>query len=107
MKQLNSGDELLAVFEALAHPLRLKIIEQLTRQQQYVSQLARDVGISRPLLYLHLKKLEEANLIQGHSEILESGKAAKYYTLQPFDFDLNARLIAQLAPSLTLKKKKE
>ena len=41
MKQLNSGDELLAVFEALAHPLRLTIIEQLTRQQQYVNEITR------------------------------------------------------------------
>jgi len=107
MKCLNSGDELLAIFEALAHPLRLKIIEHLATEQHYVSQLARDLGISRPLLYLHLKKLEEANLVKGHSEILASGKAAKYFTLNTFDFAINAQLICQLAPSITMTKKKE
>ncbi len=49
-----------------------------TRNKFITCQLARDMGISRPLLYLHLKKLEEANLIQGHSEILESDETIKF-----------------------------
>ena len=46
---------------ALASPHRLRIIAALkTDGRNYVSQLAREVGIRRPLLPLHLQKLEEA-----------------------------------------------
>jgi len=105
MIHFNSGDELLLVLEALSNPQRLKIISVLSQRKQYVSQLARELGISRPLLYLHLQKLEEANLVSNDMEISESGKAMKYYMLNPFHFDISEQLIHELAPSLTIKKK--
>ena len=44
------GDELLALLVALAHPIRLRIVEALAGEPTYVSQLARDLDLSRPLL---------------------------------------------------------
>lgn len=105
MKDKLNGDELLEVLEALANPYRLKIIAILHKERQYVSQLARELGISRPLLYLHLKKLENALLVKGYHEISESGKSMKYYELNSFDITLNEPFIAQTASSLTLKRK--
>lgn len=105
MIPFNNGDELLVVLEALSNPHRLKIISILSGGKQYVSQLAREMGISRPLLYLHLQKLEEANLVRSDMEILESGKAAKYYTLNSFQLEINETIIRSLTPSLTMKKK--
>ncbi|MBK3494137.1 winged helix-turn-helix transcriptional regulator [Viridibacillus sp. YIM B01967] len=105
MIYFNSGDELLLVLEALSNQQRLKIIAVLSEGKQYVSQLARELGISRPLLYLHLQKLEEAKLVSSDMEILESGKAAKYYMLNPVQFEINEQMIHALAPSLTMKKK--
>lgn len=102
-----TGNELLTVLEALSNPFRLKIIAILHQERQYVSQLARELGISRPLLYLHLQKLEEAELIKGHHEISENGKAMKYYELNSFNLTLNAQFIAEKANSLTLKTKKD
>ena len=102
---LKNGDELLLLLEALSNPHRLKIISILSEGKQYVSQLAREMGISRPLLYLHLQKLEEANLVSSDLEILESSKAAKFYTLQAFNFELNEIIISQLAPTITAKKR--
>ena len=53
-----SADQLLAVLAALASPQRLRIVAALkSNGRNYVSQLAREVGISRPLLHLHLQKL--------------------------------------------------
>lgn len=105
MKYFKTGNELLKVLEALSNPYRLKIISILSQEKQYVSQLARELNISRPLLYLHLQKLEEANVIKSNMEILESGKAAKYYMLNSFEYNINAELIHTLIPSLTTKKK--
>lgn len=99
-------DDLLLVLEALSNPHRLKIIAVLSEGRQYVSELARLLGMSRPLLYLHLQKLEEANLVTSSMEILDSGKAAKFYMLNLFQFDLNEELIRQLATTVTVPKKK-
>src|SRR6476660_2309522 len=98
MIHFNNGDELLLVLEALSNPQRLKIIAVLSEGRQYVSELARELGISRPLLYLHLQKLEEANLVSSNLEILESGKTAKYYWLNTFQVDINEELIFNLIP---------
>lgn len=105
MKNFHSGDHLLTVLEALSNPHRLRIIAILSEGRQYVSQLARELGMSRPLLYLHLQKLEEAELVSGDMEILESGKSAKFYTLNTFQFELNEQLIHELTGTLTAKKK--
>lgn len=107
MKDNLLGDELLVILEALSNPYRLKIISILHEERQYVSQLARILGISRPLLYLHLQRLEEANLIKGQHEISESGKAMKYYELNAFQLTLNAELISEAVASLSVKNKKD
>lgn len=106
MEHFDTGDELLLVLEALSNPQRLKIISVLSEGRQYVSHLARELGISRPLLYLHLQKLEEANLVTTDMEILETGQAAKYYQLNHFQFELSETIIHKLSSSLTMKKKK-
>ncbi len=59
----------------------------------HVSELARRLGISRPLLYMHLDKLEKAGMVAGHLELSEDGKAMKYYELAPFDVRLTAETI--------------
>lgn len=80
-----SFERLLAIADALGNPHRLRIIAALAGGRNYVSELARQLGLSRPLLYMHLEKLEAAGLVQGHLELSEDGKAMKYYELQPFD----------------------
>lgn len=105
MKPITTGDDLLRFLEALSNPHRLRIVHQLSGGKQYVSELARALNMSRPLLYLHLQKLEEAQLVSAHMELLESGKAAKYYMLNDFHVLLNEQFITEMAPSLTLKNK--
>jgi predicted transcriptional regulator len=59
----------------------------------HVSELARRLGISRPLLYMHLDKLEKARMVTGQLELSEDGKAMKYYQLVPFEVRLTADTI--------------
>jgi DNA-binding transcriptional ArsR family regulator len=70
---------------AVAHPLRLRIIAELTGGRVHVSELARRLGMSRPLLYMHLDRLEKAGIVTGQLELSEDGKAMKYYALTPFE----------------------
>lgn len=104
-EKMSSGDELLALFEALANPHRLRIIAILTKGRQYVSQLAREAEMSRALLYMHLQKLEKAGMVKTEMEISEDGKAMKYYELVSFDFHITEQLIKEAVKTLTIKKK--
>jgi DNA-binding transcriptional ArsR family regulator len=70
---------------AIGHPLRLRIIAELASGRVHVSELARRLGMSRPLLYMHLDRLEKAGLVAGRLELSEDGKAMKYFELVPFE----------------------
>lgn len=97
-----NGNQLLAILAALANPHRLRIIAALASGgRNYVSQMAREIGISRPLLHLHLKKLEEAGLIVSTLELADDGKARNYFEVSNFDFPLTPAGIAEAAQSLT------
>ena len=102
-----SGDQLLAVLAALASPQRLRIVAALKSDgRNYVSQLAREVGISRPLLHLHLQKLEEAGLVTSQLELSGDGKALNYFEVVDFDFALTPSAIVKAARSLTASSTK-
>jgi DNA-binding transcriptional ArsR family regulator len=92
---LTSEAELLAILTAVANPLRLRVVAELSGGRVHVSELARRLGISRPLLYMHLDRLEKAGLVAGQLELSEDGKAMKYYELVPFELQLSAQLITE------------
>ena len=69
---LKKYEDYVNVFDALSHPARIKIIGILAEGRQYVSELARLVNISRPLLYMHLKKLEAARLVTSRDDRINS-----------------------------------
>ena len=74
---MTPGDRLLTVLSALDNPHRLRVLAALQAGgRNYVSQLAREIGISRPLLHLHLNKLEEAGLVTIEGRQLRKNAAA-------------------------------
>ena len=96
MEDLTSSG-LLGILSALANPHRLQILAALTNETNYVSQLAREIGISRPLLIMHLKRLEDAGLVTSKLELSEDGKAMRYYQINEFDLRLSPEFISTLA----------
>ncbi len=100
---LKKYEDYINVFDALSHPARIKIIGILAEGRQYVSELARLVNISRPLLYMHLKKLETARLVTSAMEISESGKAMKYYTLEDFELQVTKELLNELSQNIIIE----
>jgi DNA-binding transcriptional ArsR family regulator len=95
------GDQLLLALSALANPHRLRVIAALAGGSTYVSQLARDLRLSRPLLHMHLQRLEAAGLVEGHIEVSDDGKAMRYYAVTDFALRLDAAAIAVAAQTLT------
>ena len=102
--QSYDGDRLLAALGALDNPHRLRVIAALVSGgRNYVSRLAREIGISRPLLHLHLQKLEEAGLVTSRLELSSDGKALNYYEVCDFAFQLTPSDITRAVLSLSTK----
>ena len=86
---------------ALANPHRLRIVAALaTGGRNYVSQLAREIGLSRPLLHLHLQKLEEAGLVTSTLELSSDGKALKFFDVAEFGVLLAPAAIVEAVKTL-------
>lgn len=96
-----TGDELLRILAALGNPHRMRIVAALTRNRNYVSRLAREIGMSRPLLHMHLQRLEAAGLVVGSLELSETGKAMKFFEVAPFFYALTPQVIAEATATLS------
>lgn len=96
---MTHADTLLFQLQALANPVRLWIVAELHRNgAQYVSALARSAGISRPLLKMHLRRLEDAQLVSCEIGTAENGKSAHFFKVNAFDLPLNPDVIAATNP---------
>ena len=73
----------------------------LARSSVHVSELARVIGLSRPLVHMHLQRLERAGLITGRLELSEDGKAMKFFTVTQFRILLTPEVVVEAAESLT------
>ncbi len=103
MTKQPTGDQFLHLLSALANPQRLRILAALSRRQAYVSELARELKMSRPLLHMHLQRLESAGLIIGRHEVSADGKALRYYAVADFQEELTPRRISEAVKTLAVK----
>jgi DNA-binding transcriptional ArsR family regulator len=96
-----TGDELARTLAALANPHRLRIVATLAGGAVHVSQLAREIGLSRPLTHMHLQRLEAAGLVTGRLELSDDGKAMKFFDVTPFAIELTPSSVAEAARTLS------
>lgn len=95
-----NAEQLSTWLTAIASPQRMRILATIAEAPLHVSEIARRMGMSRALLYMHLAKLEEAGFVTGHHELTEDGKALKLFTAAQFSKTLDlATLVAAVAAS--------
>jgi DNA-binding transcriptional ArsR family regulator len=99
-----SGDELAGVLAALAHPQRIRIIAALEKERSWVSGLARTLGLGRPLVHMHLQRLEAAGLVTSTLELSSDGKAMRFFDVAPFKYRLTPEVVARAAATLTVNE---
>lgn len=66
-RQSDDGD-LDAIFQALAHPIRREVLEQLADGPETVSELANPHEVSLAAVSKHLRVLEDAGLIESERD---------------------------------------
>jgi DNA-binding transcriptional ArsR family regulator len=73
--------DLIEKLSALGHEYRLK---------KYLSEIAREVGISRALAKVHLNKLYKAGLVETRTVLMEDeARALRYYKLKDFHIEIS------------------
>jgi len=77
------------VLKVLSVELRLQILVLLSERPRYAYELARELGISYPLVHLHLRALERAGLIVSEYEVAEGGKLRRYYRVRDFRIEIS------------------
>ena len=102
-----NGDELVRLLSALASPQRLRILAALVDGRRYVTELARQVGLSRPLVHAHLTKLAAAGLVTSELELAEEGHGIRYVKVSPFAVHLTPELIADAVRTMSAGNTKE
>ena len=63
--RVSISEDNLEFFEALASPVRLKIIGCLSKRSMNIKELAENVGVSSAIMTSHIKKLESAHLVES------------------------------------------
>ena len=61
-------EELSKKFRALAHPARVKLVEDLMKKEFCVGEIQEFLSISQPNVSQHLKVLKEAGIIRSRRE---------------------------------------
>src|SRR5690606_37081233 len=90
-----TSTQLAAELAAVASVPRLGIIAALHYESLHVSELARRLEMSRALLYMHLRKLEDAGFVTSKLALSDEGKALNIYSLTDFSLILTPQVIAR------------
>ena len=93
---MSTLDELAGKLHALSHPIRMKIIMVLVKEQKdmYLNEIANNLEINRALAKIHLKKLEHAGFVKSWVVLVEGeARALRYYRLLDFDIHITPELL--------------
>ena len=86
--------------KALAHPVRLKIVTLLAKENEemYLNQIANKLEINRALAKIHLKKLERGDIVKSRVVLVEGeARALRYYRLRDFNIHISPEQLKQEA----------
>lgn len=73
-----------AFFKALAHPIRIRILEVLVRAERTVQELQEALGVGQPIVSQQLSVLRVNNIVVGRKE----GANVRYAVRDPLVADL-------------------
>jgi len=76
--------------EAISHPVRLKLLYLLSERERYVYELSKDLSLSRQVIQLHLKRLENAGFVESDLRLeADDNRAKKFFKLKEFNVNLD------------------
>lgn len=91
-------------FKALAHPLRLKIFEQMAMTARTTKEVAEELGEKPTRLYHHVAALDRAGLIRLVRTEPKRGATAKYYEAVARSVQVDPSLFAEEGSNAVLEQ---
>lgn len=86
------------VLQALANPVRLKMLVLIAVRPRYTYELSKPLELSYPLTHLHVTTLEKAGLVR--SEIVPSPRPKKVYRLADFRVEVSPEALKEIGEEL-------
>ena len=69
----------------------------LSEREWYVYKLAKELNVSRQVLYLHLKRLEKAGFVESDLRLEDDDmRAKKFFKLKEFEVELGIKELKHL-----------
>lgn len=82
--QVRVSEENIPFFEALASPVRIRVIHHLSQKDANIKELAEAAGVSSAIMTSHIKKLEDVDIVKSQ----RSGNSGKLCSLLNTNFSL-------------------
>jgi DNA-binding transcriptional ArsR family regulator len=87
--------------KAATSPLAQRILKSLAENPAYPRQLARQLKVHEQKVYYHIRKLEQADIIQPAHQATRQGVVAQYFTLTEPSFAVRFKQFQQTAQKET------
>ena len=103
-----SLEALAKILTILGNETRLKVIAALQDGKMFIQELSQSLGVSYPLLHLHLKNLESNGIVKSEYSVGTDKTrryVKRYFELVDFRIEVSPELIAKIA-NKELKDKK-
>ncbi len=82
----------------LANPVRLRMLALIAVKPRYAYELAKLLGLSYPLVHLHLTALERAGFVE--SDYVGGPRTRRVYRLRDFQLVISRELLRKLGEKL-------
>jgi ArsR family transcriptional regulator len=87
----------LRLMKLLSNEWRVRILALLSERPMSVYELSKELGLSYPLTFLHIKQLRDAGLLEEvRSEERHGPLPARYYSISKFELRITPQLIKRL-----------
>ncbi len=97
MDMTNLAERLAEVLKVLASPVRLRILALCLSEERTSRELREKLGLSKPLLISHLRKLVNAGLLEYRVELDEDRMIVrKYYRTKDFEICINSEILSEI-----------
>ncbi len=89
------------LLKVLANPTRLEILALCLSRERTSKELREKLGVSKPLLISHLRKLLNFDLLEYRAELDEEKLVVrKYYRTKVFEICVNRDVLGEIAEKL-------
>ncbi len=94
-------DEVSELLKVLSHPTRLKILALCTKREFTGRELRESLGISKPLLISHLKRLVASGFLEYRVELdKEKMVVRKFYKTREFEVCINKDMLLKMSKNM-------